>query len=139
MSETEARFLDPDDVIILASPQHPIKARRIKYFEDPKFSAMMDAQEGMQLPYPPQQRVEAVAGPVAQVEKGNVGESSDGGQNLVATELSKPKQSRSRKLRLAKPTGGVGGSLYPADLERHADIPETWNALIAEGEAFEMS
>lgn len=29
--------MDPDDVIILASPQHPIKAMRIKYYEDPKF------------------------------------------------------------------------------------------------------
>ncbi|MDN5787464.1 type IV secretory system conjugative DNA transfer family protein [Pseudorhodobacter sp.] len=53
LSETEARFMDPDEVIILASPQHPIRAKRIKYFDDPMFAAMMDAQKGYELPFPP--------------------------------------------------------------------------------------
>lgn len=57
LSETQARFMDPDDVIILASPQQPIIARRIKYFEDPTFIAMMDAQKGYQLPMPPAPKI----------------------------------------------------------------------------------
>jgi len=53
LSETEARLMDPDEVIILASPQHPIKAQRIKYYEDPLFKAMVERQEGREFPYPP--------------------------------------------------------------------------------------
>src|SRR5690606_33258206 len=34
LTEDEAGRLTPDDVIIIANGQHPIKARRIKYFED---------------------------------------------------------------------------------------------------------
>lgn len=40
LSETEARFMDPDDIVILAPPQYPIKARRIKWFEDPYFAPL---------------------------------------------------------------------------------------------------
>lgn len=53
LSETEARFMDPDDVIILASPQQPIRVKRIKYFEDPTFAAMMADQKGIAHPFPP--------------------------------------------------------------------------------------
>ena len=41
LSETEARLMDPDEVIILASPQHPIKASRIKYYDDPFYKDML--------------------------------------------------------------------------------------------------
>ena len=57
MSETEARFMDPDEVIILASPQPPIRAKRIKYFDDPVFAAMMGAQKGSAHPFPPAPKV----------------------------------------------------------------------------------
>lgn len=137
LSETEARFLDPDDVIILASPQHPIKARRIKYFEDPMFSAMMDAQEGMLLPYPPQQRPKPSLG---RGEPRDVGESANGRQDPSSASRRNPPGSR--KLRLSGTSGlvddGSAGTAVAADLEREADVPETWKALIAEGEAFEM-
>ena len=46
LSETEARTMDPDEVIILASPQHPIRAKRIKYFEDPLFTGLAEKQDG---------------------------------------------------------------------------------------------
>ncbi len=39
-------------MIILASPQHPIKASRIKYYDDPIFRAMVARQEGKPFPYP---------------------------------------------------------------------------------------
>jgi len=140
LSETEARFLDPDDVIILASPQHPIKARRIKYFEDPLFSAMMDAQEGMQLPYPPQQRQEPSVGRVARGERREGGASANDRHNPSLA--SKPKLQGSRKLRLSRTSGPADnravGTVDAPDLERDANVPETWKALIAEGEAFEM-
>jgi len=53
LSETEARLMDPDEVIILASPQHPIKVQRIKYYDDPLFKEMVEQQEGREFPYPP--------------------------------------------------------------------------------------
>nr|WP_255596883.1 type IV secretory system conjugative DNA transfer family protein [Cognatishimia sp. MH4019] len=53
LSETEARTMDPDEVIVLASPQHPIKAKRIKYFDDPLFEALVERQAGKEFPYPP--------------------------------------------------------------------------------------
>jgi len=124
LSETETRFMDPDDVIILASPQHPVKARRIKYFEDPKFSAMMDAQEGMQLPYPPQQKPELVA------VKGAV--------RSVAT-----KGVINRKLKLAGPQDGAGRPVReltaPTEqLDRNEEVPESYLELIKEGQGFEL-
>lgn len=45
--------MDPDEVIILASPQYPIKAHRIKYYDDQLFKAMVEKQEGKPFPYPP--------------------------------------------------------------------------------------
>ena len=53
LSETEARLMDPDEVIILASPQHPIKAQRIKYYDDPLFRAMDSKQKDKPFPYSP--------------------------------------------------------------------------------------
>lgn len=50
LSETEARLMDPDEVIILASPQHPIKAQRIKYYDDPLFKSMVAQQDGKPSP-----------------------------------------------------------------------------------------
>ncbi|MFA8388351.1 MAG: type IV secretory system conjugative DNA transfer family protein [Pelagibaca sp.] len=44
LSETEARLMDPDEVTIRVSPQHPIKADRIKYYDDPFFKEMLASQ-----------------------------------------------------------------------------------------------
>ena len=52
LSEQDARKLDPDTVVILAAGQHPIKARRIKYYEDRAFRREFEQQEGP-LPWPP--------------------------------------------------------------------------------------
>ena len=40
-------------MIVLASPQHPIKVQRIKYYEDPLFKEIVERQEGREFPYPP--------------------------------------------------------------------------------------
>jgi Type IV secretory system Conjugative DNA transfer len=100
LSETEARFMDPDDVIILASPQHPIKARRIKYFEDPTFSGMMDAQEGRELPYPPPQRL-AAEGSGRKATSGGVSKDQPDAVDGPSAEVPPiPRQRPSRKLKL---------------------------------------
>ena len=50
LSETEARTMDPDEVIVLAAPLMPVRARRIKHFADPTFARTMKAQESMPWP-----------------------------------------------------------------------------------------
>ena len=51
LSEDEAGRLDKDTVIVLANGQHPIKATRIKYFEDRVLNPIFQAQKGA-LPSP---------------------------------------------------------------------------------------
>ncbi|MEO1949824.1 type IV secretory system conjugative DNA transfer family protein, partial [Thioclava sp.] len=51
LTEDEAGRLHEDTVIILANGQHPIKARRIKYFDDRMLKPIFLAQKG-QLPAP---------------------------------------------------------------------------------------
>lgn len=51
LTEDEARRLPLDDVIIVVDAQMPIRAKRIKYYEDPFFKAISDAQKG-ELPFP---------------------------------------------------------------------------------------
>lgn len=46
LSEDEAGRLDKDTVIVLANGQHPIKATRIKYFEDRVLNPIFQAQKG---------------------------------------------------------------------------------------------
>ncbi len=53
LSETDARMMDPDEVIILASPQQPIRVSRIKYHEDPIFLALLAQSANTPLPLPP--------------------------------------------------------------------------------------
>jgi type IV secretion system protein VirD4 len=134
LSETEARFMDPDDVIILASPQHPIKARRIKYFEDPTFSVMMQAQEGRELPYPPAQQRESVVRQGARETKETPEE--------VHAE-SETKRRSGRKLKLPVDANGSreairGDGDNPARLDKAEPVPGNWRELIAEGQGFEL-
>ena len=53
LSETGARTMDPDEVVVLAAPLMPIRARRIKHYEDPTFADTMKAQESMPWPDAP--------------------------------------------------------------------------------------
>ena len=68
LSETAARTLDPDDVIVLAAPLMPIRARRIKHYEDPTFAKMMRDQETM--PWPEASKAAApAAAPVGNAQE----------------------------------------------------------------------
>ena len=133
--------MDPDDVIILASPQHPIKATRIKYYEDPKFMAMMDVQEGKVLPYPPQQRQEVAARKEQKVEASDA--RAPGGES----ERSEPKAERltlrnkpSRKMKLEIPEAGVRGAsaINLGELDRDAPVSKSHLDLIREGQEFSL-
>ena len=53
LSETEARTMDPDDVLVLTSPLMPIRARRIKHYDDPTFASLMEKQKTMDWPKAP--------------------------------------------------------------------------------------
>lgn len=57
LSEDEARRLSLDEVILVVDAQMPVRARRIKYYEDPKLSALHAAQSGP-LPWPDEQQLE---------------------------------------------------------------------------------
>jgi type IV secretion system protein VirD4 len=51
LPEDEARRLPLDDIIIVVDAQMPIRAKRIKYFDDPFFQSISEAQTG-DLPFP---------------------------------------------------------------------------------------
>ena len=46
LSEQDARRLDSETIIILPAGQHPIKAKRIKYYEDRRLARLFEAQDG---------------------------------------------------------------------------------------------
>ena len=60
LTEDEAGRLGPDEVIVLANGQHPIRARRIKYFEDPALKVLHAGQAGS-FPYPDEDGLRLVA------------------------------------------------------------------------------
>ena len=51
LTEDQARRMDLDEVILVIDAQMPIRARRIKYFEDPALKALHASQAGS-FPYP---------------------------------------------------------------------------------------
>ncbi|WP_299720540.1 type IV secretory system conjugative DNA transfer family protein [uncultured Tateyamaria sp.] len=51
LPEDEARRLPLDDIIIVVDAQMPIRAKRIKYYDDPFFKGIHSAQKG-ELPFP---------------------------------------------------------------------------------------
>lgn len=51
LPEDEAKRLSLDDIILVVDAQMPIRAKRIKYYEDPFFKAIHKAQKG-ELPFP---------------------------------------------------------------------------------------
>ena len=136
LSETEARLMDPDEVIILASPQHPIKASRIKYYDDPFFKQMLARQEGKPFPYPPS--VQGV-GPW----NGIVG--GDGGEEVVADKRAKPadrapvrdrSQRREARAMSVRMMEAERGQPEPETLEREAAVPQEWEAALDRQEDF---
>ena len=51
LTEDQARRMDLDEVILVIDAQMPIRARRIKYFEDPALKVLHAGQAGS-FPYP---------------------------------------------------------------------------------------
>jgi type IV secretion system protein VirD4 len=51
LPEDEARRMDLDDIVLVVDAQMPVRAKRIKYYEDRFFKAIFDKQSG-DLPYP---------------------------------------------------------------------------------------
>ena len=51
LPEDEARRMDLDDIVLVVDAQMPVRAKRIKYYEDRFFKQIFDKQTG-DLPYP---------------------------------------------------------------------------------------
>ncbi len=51
LPEDEARRMDLEDIVMVVDAQMPVRAKRIKYYEDRFFKAIFDGQSG-DLPYP---------------------------------------------------------------------------------------
>ena len=51
LPEDEARRMDLDDIVLVVDAQMPVRAKRIKYYEDRFFKGIFDKQSG-DLPYP---------------------------------------------------------------------------------------
>jgi len=56
LTEDQARRMDLDEVILVIDAQMPIRARRIKYFEDPALKVLHVGQAGS-FPYPDEERL----------------------------------------------------------------------------------
>ena len=56
LTEDQARRMDLDEVILVVDAQMPIRARRVKYFEDPKLKVLHAGQAGS-FPYPDEDRL----------------------------------------------------------------------------------
>lgn len=126
LSETEARLMDPDEVIILASPQHPIKAQRIKYYYDPLFKAMDAKQKDKPFPYLP--GVEGV-GPwgVGGDEDREQG-ANDTADHLPARDRAERREARGMRVMVE----GVEMEQQPVPetLERDAAVPKAWEQTL---------
>ena len=118
--------MDPDEVIILASPQHPIKAQRIKYFDDPVFKAMDAKQKDKPFPYPP--TVEGVGPWGVGSDDGNARRAND-------TEAQQPARDRAerreaRGMRVMAEGVEMEQQPVPETLEREADVPKAWDRTL---------
>jgi len=132
LSETEARLMDPDEVIILASPQHPIKASRIKYYDDPFFKEMLARQEGKPFPFPPS--VQGV-GPWGGVDSDEAGadEQAKPAERTPVRDRSQRREARAMSV-MAMEAGR--GQPEPETLERDAVVPKEWEAALDRQEDF---
>ncbi|MDP5218789.1 type IV secretory system conjugative DNA transfer family protein [Ruegeria sp. 2205SS24-7] len=126
LSETEARTMDPNEVIILASPQHPIRAQRIKYFEDPYFAGLAERQSGHDHPYPP--RVEGI-GPW--VEEENPAPEADTNEetSVPLGERARRRRSRAMQSDVSEP---AENEPRPETLNREDPVPEKWEQVFQE-------
>ncbi len=123
LSETQARLMDPDEVIILAPPQHAIMAKRIKYFEDPIFKSMVDEQEGFKLPYPPMRQQAAKKAPIEENE------------DEVKAARKKRKQARRLKVDLSKSTVSASD---PNTLDPNAPVSDNWQDLLNQANSVDL-
>ena len=132
LSETEARLMDPDEVIILASPQHPIKASRIKYYDDPFFKEMLARQEGKPFPYPPSvQGVGPWGGESA--DEVSQDEPRQPAERAPVRDRSQRREARAMSV-MAMEAGR--GQPEPETLEREAAVPKEWEAALDRQEDF---
>ena len=132
LSETEARLMDPDEVIILASPQHPIKASRIKYYDDPFFKAKLIRQEGKPFPYPPSVQGAGPWGCDGGDEAGR-DEQAKPAERAPVRDRSQRREARAMSLRTMEAGRGQPG---PETLEREAAVPKEWEAALDRQEDF---
>lgn len=95
LPEDEARRLSLDDIIMVVDAQMPVRAKRIKYYEDPFFKAIHAAQKG-ELPFP-------------QLDLGKVGQ--------------KPEQGTAEKPPTKEPTPIAVAALTQPTGDRPANIP----------------
>jgi type IV secretion system protein VirD4 len=133
LSETEARLMDPDEVIILASPQHPIKAQRIKYYDDPLFKGMVVQQDGKPFPYPPS--VEGV-GPWGAGGNDDGGVAEEGATSVVAPVRDRSALREARGMRVMATEPEMYQQLDPETQERAADVPKAWETALNRQEDF---
>ena len=127
LSETEARTMDPDEVIILASPQHPIRAQRIKYFEDPFFERLSERQSGKDYPYPP--RVEGVGPWQEEPEPVPSPSAAETNEGAPASERARRRQARAMQSNRDEPRAGMS---RPETLRRDEPVPERWEEVFSE-------
>ena len=159
LTEDQARRMDLDEVILVIDAQMPIRARRIKYFEDPTLKVLHAGQAGT-FPYPDEDRlrrdrqmtetretveklkqeVRAAAG-----ARGSVTGSSSMTVEPPATETLDPQPALSRRARGQAARAAVGGGrsgqlsldlaglgLKEADRTELAAAVQTTRTIIAE-------
>jgi len=131
LSETEARLMDPDEVIILASPQHPIKAQRIKYYDDPFFKEMVARQEGKPFPYPPS--VAGVGPWIGGDDEGRTVMPNEAAERVPVRDRSERREARGMRVMMVEPESA---QFQPETLERVADVPKAWEEALDRQEDF---
>jgi len=157
LTEDEARRMDLDEVILVIDAQMPIRARRIKYFEDPALKVLHVGQAGS-FPYPDEDRlrrdrqmtetretVEKLRQELKEVKAANVAQGADSRSLMLASDASKtePVSSAKARGRAARAAASGGGQAQLSlDIERLginsedrtalASAVQTTKAIIAE-------
>lgn len=126
LAETEARLMDPAEVIIVASPQRPVKASRIEYYDDPVFKTMLACQEGNPFPYPPSVQGVGPWGGDGGTEAG-VGKAVKPGERAPVRDRSRYREVRA--MSVMEMEAGLGQP-EPETVERDAAVPKEWEAVL---------
>jgi len=153
LTEDQARRMDLDEVILVIDAQMPIRARRIKYFEDPTLNVLHAGQSGS-FPYPDEdglrrdrqmsetrETLEKLKQELQEVRAANV--ASEVGSNAPNTPKTEPVNSakaRGRAARAAASSGGQGQlsldieglGIISSDRTALASAVLTTRAIIAE-------